>query len=193
MAFCRESISELTEIEITLPSGEGKVVEIEPGQAYGRGKYQSTTLCISVMEELFRDKEIKTFLDVGSGTGVLSICASLLGAESVTALDVDPLAIEETKINAERNGVRNKLEIIYDSIGGAGGKYDLVVANLGNTQVLNLSEGLKSKVDHNGFLLLSGIWQNHQKKVVSKQFAELNLVQEFKDGGWIALLFRLRQ
>ena len=193
MAFCRESVSDLTEIDITLPSGEMKVVEIEPGQAYGRGKFQSTTLCISVMEELFRDKEIKTFLDVGSGTGVLSICATLLGAESVTALDVDPVAIEETKINAERNGVTEKLEIIYDSIGGARSKYDLVVANLGNTQILNLSEGLKSKVDLSGYLLLSGIWQSHQKKVVSEQFTELSLIQEFKDGGWIALLFGSRQ
>ena len=189
MAFCRESTADLTVIEITLPTGEIRTVEIEPGQAYGRGKFQSTTLCIGVMENLFKDKEINTFLDVGSGTGILSICASLLGAEKVTAIDVDPVAVKETKNNAKRNGVIDKLEIVYDSIGGARNKYDLVVANLGNTQILNLSEGLKTKIGQNGYLLLSGIWESHQREVVYEQFKELNLIQDFREGGWIALLF----
>ena len=189
MAFCRESTADLTVIEITLPTGEIRTVEIEPGQAYGRGKFQSTTLCIGVMENLFKDKKINTFLDVGSGTGILSICASLLGAENVTAIDVDPVAVEETRNNAKRNGVIDKLEIVYDSIGGARDKYDLVVANLGNTQILNLSDGLKTKIRQNGYLLLSGIWESHQREVVYEQFKELNLIQDFREGGWIALLF----
>ena len=190
MAYCRESTSNLTEIGIALPSGKEKIVVIEPGEAYGRGKFQSTTLCIGVMENLLGTKKIKTFLDVGSGTGILSICATFLGAESVTAIDVDPVAIEETKRNAERNGVLERLEIIYDSIGGVEGRFDLVVANLGNTQILNLSDGLKSKIADGGYLLLSGIWKSNQRRVVSDQFEELALIEEFTDGGWIALLLK---
>ena len=188
MAFCRESTAELTQIEINLPTGHRKIVEIEPGQAYGRGKFRSTTLCLKVMEDLFKNNYIKSFLDVGSGTGVLSISASFLGAETIVALDVDPIAIEETKRNAERNGVSDKLKIIYDSIGGAKGEFDFVVANLGNTQILNLEAGLKSKIKINGYLLLSGIWYNNQKKNVLNAFSELSLIKEFSDGGWIALL-----
>lgn len=188
MAFCRESTAELTQIEINLPAGHRKIVEIEPGQAYGRGNFQSTTLCLQAMEDLFKNNNIKSFLDVGSGTGVLSISASFLGAETIVALDVDPIAIEETRRNAERNGVSEKLNIIYDSIGGAKGEFDFVVANLGNTQILNLEVGLKSKIKINGYLLLSGIWYNNQKKNVLNAFSELSLIKEFSDGGWIALL-----
>jgi len=191
MAFCRESSTKITTIELELPDSTKKQLSIEPGEAYGRGKHNSTMLCIEAMEEIFKSRNVESVIDVGSGTGVLSICAALLGAKSVLAVDVDPVAVEETRSNVNKNGASEKIKIIYDSVSGIEDKFDLVVANLGITQIFNLSANLSSKLKEDALLLISGIWFSSQRNNVEKEFTQLglNLNKELTDGAWFVLIF----
>ncbi|HLE24528.1 MAG TPA: 50S ribosomal protein L11 methyltransferase [Thermodesulfobacteriota bacterium] len=192
MLFCRESSLNVSNLSIMLPNGEEGFIQIEPGEAFGRGNQPSTRVCIKVMESIFKERKVEIVLDVGCGTGVLSICAALLGANRVLALDVDPLAVEETRINIKKNGFTN-IQVVYDSLKGVHEKFDLVIANLGTTEILNISDELKYKLKDEGFLLLSGIWLDGQKEMVIQRFKELGLCldEELYEGGWIALSFRL--
>ncbi len=191
MAFCRESNTKQTTIEIELPDGTKKHLSLEPGEAYGRGKHNSTMLCIEAMEEIFKSRNVESVIDVGSGTGVLSICAALLGAKSVFAVDVDPVAVEETKTNVNKNDVSEYINIVYDSVSGIEDKFDLVVANLGIAQILNLSSSLRSKLKEDALLLISGIWFSSQRNNVEKEFTQLglNVNKELTDGAWFVLIF----
>jgi ribosomal protein L11 methyltransferase len=192
MLFCRESSLSISIISIRLPDGGKGTIEINPGEAFGRGNQPSTRLCIKVLENIFKERKINKFLDIGCGTGVLSICAAALGANLVVALDVDPVAVEETKINVEKNGFSN-IQIVYDSLKAVSDKFDLVLANLGTVEILNLAEQLKYKIESEGILIVSGIWLTGQKETVVDRFRELGLFldKEFSEGGWIALVFRV--
>ena len=191
MAFCRESSTKITTIELELPDSTKKQLSLDPGEAYGRGKHNSTMLCIEAMEDIFKSRNVESVIDVGSGTGVLSICAALLGAKSVLAVDVDPVAVEETRSNVNKNGASEKIKIIYDSVSGIEDKFDLVVANLGITQIFNLSANLSSKLKEDALLLISGIWFSSQRNNVEKEFTQLglNLNKELTDGAWFVLIF----
>jgi len=191
MIFCRESSFSISNIPLKLPNGEEGFIQIEPGEAFGRGNQPSTRVCIKVMESIFKERRVENVLDVGCGTGVLSICAALLGANRVLALDVDPIAVEEARINIKKSGFTN-IQVVYDSLKGVHEKFDLVIANLGMTEILNISDELKYKLKDEGLLLLSGIWLDGQKEMVVNRFQELglHLDEELYEGGWIALWFK---
>lgn len=192
MLFCRESSLSISNVPLRLPNGGEGFIQIEPGEAFGRGNQPSTMVCIKVMESIFKERKVDNVLDVGCGTGVLSICAALLGANMVLALDVDPIAAEEARINIKKNGFTN-IHVVYDSLKGVHEKFDLVIANLGTTEILNISDELKYKLKDEGLLLLSGIWLDGQKEMVVNRFQELGLYldEELYEGGWIALSFKL--
>jgi len=87
--------------------------------------------------------------------------------------------------------VSEYINIVYDSVSGIEDKFDLVVANLGITQIFNLSANLSSKLKEDALLLISGIWFSSQKKNVEKEFTQLglNLKKELTDGAWFVLIF----
>ncbi len=115
--------------EVANSSFAGKdLVVINPGKAFGTGLHETTQLCLELMEEL--DVKGKRILDVGSGSGILSIYALKKGAEKVDAVDIDPLAVEETIENAKLNKVEDRLEAYQGGPSVLKGTYDLVLANL---------------------------------------------------------------
>lgn len=193
MLFCRESSLSISSTSLKLAKGAERIIEINPGEAFGRGNQPSTRLCIKGIENTFQKRKVDKVLDVGCGTGVLALCAAALGANAVLALDVDPIAVEEAKINVKKNGFSN-IQVVYDSLRGISDKFDLVLANLGTIEILNISEELKSRLKSDSLLLVSGIWLTGQKEMVVHRFRELGLLmdEELSEGGWIALLFKPR-
>jgi len=115
--------------EVANPEFSDKLaVVIKPGKAFGTGLHETTQLSLKLLEgENLKDKRV---LDVGCGSGILSIFAAKRGASEVVAVDIDPLAVEETLENAELNKVKGKIKALQGGAEVAEGTFDVVVANL---------------------------------------------------------------
>ncbi len=146
-----------------------------------------------IRDELLRSSvpEGSRVLDVGCGSGVLSISAAALGAKQITAVDIDNIIILEADSNIEKNGFLSITEIILGSVEDVAGVFDLVVANILIGSILAISEELKKRVKSRGAILLSGI-KNEEKTQAINQFSELGfcLQEEFEEREWVALVLK---
>ena len=132
------------------------VVEITPGMAFGTGTHATTRLCLRALERCLNKKGLSV-LDVGTGSGILSIAAAKLGAEAVWGIDVDDIAIEIAKENVKRNGVAGLVRMHKGSIGNIRRRFDVVVANLDLRGLTRMRWPLFRHLNENGFLILSGM------------------------------------
>jgi ribosomal protein L11 methyltransferase len=132
------------------------VLHVDPKMSFGTGHHETTRLSLSLLERFLQPK--MTVLDFGCGTGVLGIACVKLGAKSVTAVDLDPWAIENTRENIKRNNVQRQMKVRLGSVSAIPrSKYDLIVANI---DFRTISRFLKSIVDRTrkeGTIILSGI------------------------------------
>jgi ribosomal protein L11 methyltransferase len=131
------------------------VVRIDPGRCFGSGAHPTTQLALAGLDRLVRPRI--SVLDVGCGSGVLSIAAALLGAAHVTAIDVDPMAVDVTRDNAARNGVADVVVATTTALAAVEGTFDLVVANVGEAIAAELEADLDGHVARHGALLLGGL------------------------------------
>src|SRR5690606_33199087 len=125
------------------------------GQAFGTGTHESTRLVLAEVDALVRGGE--RVLDVGCGSGILSIGALLLGAGSALAIDVDPIAVSVTAENAAENGVADRLRAETTAIEDVGGDYELVLANIQSGVLIPMAPSLTARVSPGGHLVLSGL------------------------------------
>jgi len=183
--------SHISKISLISPSGEEILIEIGPGVSFG-AEHMTTRLCLRGIEEIFKIKKIKTVLDLGCGSGILGISAKALGAEDVVLIDIDPLAVEEAKRNALRNGVDSRVVILNGSLETIRRKFELVIANIVTDELLRMGEGIKSLIDNEGLLLVSGISELRKERAL-KGFIDIgfSLKREFVEGGWVAMLLSL--
>jgi ribosomal protein L11 methyltransferase len=137
------------------------VMTLDPGMAFGTGQHETTRMCLAALEE--RVKPEMRVLDVGCGSGILSIAAALLSAERVDAIDIDVTAIDATRENSEQNGVEAVVRTELGALGedwpfkiDASGRYDIVVANLSSRLVQDFAGELIDALAPDGRALLSG-------------------------------------
>ena len=131
-------------------------IRLDPGQAFGTGHHETTRLCLSAMDELVRPG--MAVLDVGTGSGVLAIAAVLLGAATVEAIDIDPIAAEVARKNCEANGIGAEVRVSAGVLAeDHPGRYDLVLSNISTDANLRLAPIFGSVVNPGGFAILSGI------------------------------------
>ena len=129
--------SHVSKIILRTPDGEEINIEIGPGASFG-AEHMTTRLCLRGIEEIFKIKKIKTVLDLGCGSGILGISAKVLGAEDVVLIDIDPLAVEEARKNALRNGVDSRIVILNGSLETTRRKFELVIANIVTDELLRI-------------------------------------------------------
>jgi ribosomal protein L11 methyltransferase len=171
------------------PPGE-HVVDLDPGRAFGTGAHPSTRLVIRFVEEL-RDRrpELGSFLDLGCGSGILSIVAARLWPDARgLAVDLDPEATACSGENFERNGVIT----VVRQTGGleqATVAHDLVMANIQADVLQQLAPSLPARLAPGGALVLSGLLTN-DVHAVTRAFEEagLRVEQRHDEGEWAALL-----
>jgi ribosomal protein L11 methyltransferase len=156
---------------------------IDPALAFGSGHHETTALCVKAISE--NNLENKTVLDVGTGSGILSIVSAKIGA-IVDLCDVDEVAVESAKENFQKNELAFRNSWV-GSAGNTENKYDFVIANIIPDIIIAISNDLKNRVAENGKLLLSGILQNRVDFVL-QNFKEFKLVKREDKNEWVSLL-----
>jgi ribosomal protein L11 methyltransferase len=163
----------------------GLTVQIDPGPCFGSGSHASTRLLLGELERRVRPGA--RVLDVGTGSGILAVTAALLGAGSVTAVDIDPDAVAVTRANAAHNGVGDRIDVSTSDAGDVPGVFDLVLANLTAGTLAELAGPLASRVASGGTLLLGGLLPGQWPHVAAR-FAGLSLAAETELEGWSGIV-----
>jgi len=175
-----------------LPRKDEIVIEINPSMAFGTGHHETTRLCIRGIEYLLKGISAKRVIDLGCGSGVLSIAAALLGANEVIALDIDQVAVKEAKNNFERNLVKKNIKLVCGYIDSVKGKFDLIVANISVEAIILMRNELKNRLSTDGVLLISGIPFSRRDELISGMEEALFIKKdEFREGDWIAVFFHV--
>jgi ribosomal protein L11 methyltransferase len=171
------------------PKPEDVVVTLDPGRAFGTGTHESTRLLMAALDQHVRGGE--RVLDVGCGTGILAICALMLGARDALCLDVDPDAVVVARENALANGVQAKLRAETTSVERVAGGFPLVLANIQASVLVPLAPALAARVEPRGLLLLSGLLCGQEHEVLAA-YPEFELAAAPTEGEWIALILTKR-
>jgi len=188
--------SRLSERVVVRPSWEtdsgsfadSVLLEIDPGMAFGTGTHETTRMCTQILDrELSVDPNI-ALLDVGSGSGILSIAAKRLGAASVVGIEIDPIAVEVSIENWTKNGLEPPAPFSTSQLSTVVGMFDLVVANMLSHILLSLRSGLLDHLKPEGRLILSGILDSECETFFEKfSGAELQQLKKHTEGEWVAL------
>jgi len=175
---------------IRLKKGQSSI-DIIPGMAFGTGTHATTLLSIEALEETIKTKGLFV-LDVGTGSGILSIVAAKLGAKEVWGIDIDGVALENARENVAKNRVSDIVKIRKGSMGGLRKKFDVVVANIDLKSLRRMRKPLLSHLKKEGFLILSGILEQ-QKERIYRHYLETGLLRRIKftqQGEWVCLTFK---
>lgn len=166
---------------------EDVVLTIDPENAFGSGDHETTRLVLQLLDQHVTGDE--RVLDVGCGSGVLSIAALLLGAASAVAVDIDEEACVVARRNAEINGVSARLEASSRDVGDIDRVYDIVLANIEARVLLQMPDSLRARIASGGFLVLSGILRGERDELLAA-YAPLRLEECVEEGDWCACLLR---
>lgn len=163
------------------------VIEIDPKMAFGTGTHETTSLCIEYAQNL--DLKGKRVLDIGCGSGILSILASKLGARSIDACDIDQFALDNAKENTKINHAENVKVFYSDLFSAVEGKYDLIFANILAEILLEMIDQAQAYLNDGGVLVLSGIILEKKDLVKERLLAKgFKLVEEIEKGEWALLV-----
>ena len=138
------------------PSLTCHVISIDPGPAFGTGQHPTTRMCLEAMEKVDL-QGTWTMLDVGTGSGILAIYGARLGANRVTAIDLDPEAVRWAKRNIQLNDLPVDIKLSSQPLEECEESFSLVTANLILNSILDLFPHFSRILDHKGWLILSGI------------------------------------
>ena len=168
------------------------IVRMDPGMAFGTGTHETTRLVIRLMQD--EPLENMRLLDVGTGSGILSICASKLGAKWCNAYDIDPVAVKVAKDNALSDGCTNITVGVSDLLKGVDlseGKYDICVANIVADIIIRMFPDVDKYLKAGAPLILSGIIGERAEEVKSCAVKYgFKIEKEIFENDWVGLLVR---
>ena len=169
------------------------VVRMDPGMAFGTGTHETTRLVIRLMQDELRGGE--RVLDVGTGSGILSICASKMGAAWCNAYDIDPVAVKVARDNALSDGCENITVGVSDLLRGvdlSGGRYDFCVANIVADIIIRMLPDIKDYLKVGAPLILSGIIGERADEVRAAVIKEgFTVEKEITENDWVGMLVRI--
>lgn len=177
------------------PDPDRVAIKIDPGMAFGTGTHPTTQLCLELMEKEFDTRRPAHIIDVGCGSGILSIAAIKLGATTALGIDIDAGSVQNSRENADSNGIGDEFILgvgSVDEIRSGQFAFDrapLVVANILAPVIVRLFDGgLADLMEPNGAIILSGILQEQEGRVIEAAQAQgLRLNERRQMGDWVAL------
>ena len=162
------------------------VLDLEPGIAFGSGTHETTRLCLTALEKYCHPG--CTMLDVGCGSGILSVAALLLGAEHATGVDIDPLAVKTAAENGRMNGfAADRYTLLEGNLTDrVSGTFDVIAANIVADAIIQLSGSVQSFMKENAVYIVSGIIDQREADVAAalKRFG-FAIIARHADNGWI--------
>ncbi len=173
---------------------DGRIVlNIEPGLAFGTGSHPTTKLCLETLEKYI--DENSTVLDIGCGSGILSIAALLLGAKSAFGVDIEKLAVKTAIENAKENGFGSP---VFDAVNGnlsdkVSGKYNVIVANIVADIIMQFNEEVSEFLEDGGIYITGGIIDIRKDEVV-RSFEQngFEIIANYEEKGWNVFVCRRR-
>lgn len=172
-------------------AGGRKVLHIEPGLAFGTGSHPTTKLCLETLEKYI--DENSTVLDIGCGSGILSIASLLLGAKSAFGVDIDSLAVKTAQANALENGFdESKFKAVQGNLSDkVSGKYNVVVANIVADIIMEFNKEVGKYLENDGVYITGGIIESREDEVLLS-FAQngFEVKERFEEKGWLVFVVK---
>jgi len=163
------------------------VIVLDPGQAFGTGDHPTTRLCLELLETVSLNG--KTVVDIGCGSGILSVASCLLGANKVTGIDIDPIAVEVAKENMAMN------HVTFEAISGEGlidpvTKWDVIISNIISATLIRIARDVRKAIVDDGRWIVSGIIVDNWPDVFTAAKKEgFKLLEKKEEDGWVAATF----
>ncbi len=164
------------------------VIDMDPGMAFGTGEHETTAMCIQLLEETLREKD--DVLDIGCGSGILSIAGKKLGAAKVEAIDLDPVAVRVAKENIAYNRLSDEIIVKEGNLTEkVSGTYDIVVANIMADVILILLDTVSDYMKKDGIFIASGIINEKMEEILrAMEQRGFSVVKTLRKGEWNALV-----
>lgn len=183
-------------------SPEERIIELDPGMAFGTGTHPTTSLCLRTLEGVIQDGD--EVIDVGTGSGILAIGACQLGASRVLALDLDPVAVSSAQENSKLNHLEDRIEVVESdllSVLKNNKDYNVsvklpvrvVVANILAEIIMLFIEDVYEALQPGGYYIASGIYKNKEQAVEEALLAAgFEIAETAREEDWIAFVARKR-
>ncbi len=166
------------------------VLHLEPGLAFGTGTHETTRLCMELIEKYQKDGD--DVLDMGCGSGILSVASLLLGAKSAVGVDIDPLAVKTALENVEVNAVADKFTGICGNLTEkVTGKFNLLLANIVADAIIMLSKDAPKFMYENSVYIVSGIIDTRENDVIEAITPTYKIIEKREENGWVAMALTL--
>jgi ribosomal protein L11 methyltransferase len=163
------------------------ILTIDPENAFGSGDHETTRLVLQILDRRVLGGE--SVLDVGCGSGVLSIAALRLGAAYARAIDIDYDSVVVASRNAKLNGVSSRIEVSTTPLAEVEDTYDIVLANIETRTLIHMPNALRERVRPGGILVLSGILLGERDELLTA-YGSMHLEECLEEGEWCACLLK---
>lgn len=167
------------------------VLDIEPGLAFGSGSHPTTRLCLETLERYVKNGD--EVLDIGCGSGILSIATLLLGAKSALGVDIDSLAVKTAKENAKQNGfAEDHFTAVQGNLSDkVSGKFDIVVANIVADIIMEFNTEVGKFLKDDGVYITGGIIENREDEVLySFNQNGFEVIERHENNGWLVFVLK---
>jgi len=161
---------------------------IQPGQGFGTGHHGSTYGVLRLLDDLCEQRPFARALDVGTGSGILAIAMRLLGVREVTAVDIDPIALENAQENTDLNHVTRHVRFSLVPIASLRRHFDLITANILSSTLIEMAPRLMHRLAPEGRLILAGILTREAESVIAAYRPAMRCIDRRADRGWTALV-----
>ena len=171
-------------------TGNEKIIEIDPGMAFGTGTHETTSLCVEFLEKYSNGR--KKLLDIGCGSGILMLIGKKIGIGNVTGIDIDDKVEEVVKENFRKNNIFENFEIVIGNlVDNINDRYDIVVSNILVDVLIELLENIEKVLEKNAIVIFSGILKEKEEEFVEKtELYKLKNIDRNEKNNWVSLVFK---